>query len=119
MRSDRAFNAALNVDQAQEDPSEEGSSEAVNIMDHREKQRRQNDGQSFWQDRDHARPLLRQTRVKMPKRKNETREDKQPEEDLFRRAAGQRNNKRVVNTFHVANARLNERTVSIREEKEV
>src|SRR5438477_9618539 len=55
----------------------------------------------------------------MPKRKNEAGKDKQPVDDLLRRTAGKRDHKRIVDTFHVANPRLNQRTVSIREKKEV
>ena len=43
MRSDRALNPALNIDEAQENTPKEGGSETVNVVDHREKQGREND----------------------------------------------------------------------------
>ena len=55
----------------------------------------------------------------MLKRKNEAGKDKQPVDDLLRRTAGKRDNKRIVDTFHVANPRFDKRTVSIREEEKV
>ena len=87
MRRDRALDTTLNIDETQENAPKESGRESVNVMDHREKQGRENDRENFRQNGDYARPLLGEARIQMPEREDKARKNEEPVDDLLGRAA--------------------------------
>src|ERR1051326_5851382 len=109
MGGNRAFNAALNIDKTQKNTAEKRGSKTVNVMDHSEEQRRENDRKGFRQDGHHTRRQAREPRIQMTEGKQKTRQDKQAINDLLGHSAIERDDKGVVKAVYFANLRYDER----------